>query len=73
MTIRMTGRWRISGPVVTLLLALLIHVVGMLLIKGFGTTFGIRAMLVLASQNSFEVMCAIEDGTVEAPEEIFFS
>ncbi len=45
----MTGRWRLSGPVVTLLLALLIHVVGMLLIKGFGTTFGVRAMLVLAA------------------------
>ena len=28
----MTARWRVSGPVVTLLLALLIHVVGMLLI-----------------------------------------
>ena len=37
----MTARWRVSGPVVTLLLALLIHVVGMLLIKGFGTTFGV--------------------------------
>ncbi|MCB9966020.1 MAG: ABC transporter permease [Geminicoccaceae bacterium] len=45
----MTARWRVSGPVVTLLLALLIHVVGMLLIKGFGTTFGVRAMLVLAA------------------------
>lgn len=45
----MIGRWRLSGPVVTLLLALLIHVVGMLLIKGFGTTFGVRAMLVLAA------------------------
>lgn len=32
----------------------------------------VASMLVLASQNSFEVMCAIEDGTVEAPEEIFF-
>ncbi|MGE3294250.1 MAG: ABC transporter permease, partial [Geminicoccaceae bacterium] len=42
-------RVRLSGPVAALLLALLVHVVGMLLIKGFGTTFGIRAMLVLAS------------------------
>ncbi len=29
-------------------------------------------MLVLASQNSFEVMCAVEDGTIEPPEEIIF-
>lgn len=32
----------------------------------------VASMLVLASQSAFEVMCAIEDGTVEAPEEIFF-
>lgn len=32
----------------------------------------VASMLVLASQNSFEVMCAVEDGTIEAPEEIFF-
>jgi hypothetical protein len=32
----------------------------------------VASMLVLASQNSFDVMCAIEDGTIEAPEEIFF-
>ncbi len=32
----------------------------------------VASMLVLASQNAFEVMCAVEDGTVEAPEEIFF-
>ncbi|MGD9668648.1 MAG: hypothetical protein AB7U75_06270 [Hyphomicrobiaceae bacterium] len=32
----------------------------------------VASMLVLASQNSFDVMCAIEDGYIEAPEEIFF-
>ncbi|MDQ8698536.1 hypothetical protein [Hyphomicrobium sp. LHD-15] len=32
----------------------------------------VASMLVLASQSAFEVMCAIEDGTVEAPETIFF-
>lgn len=32
----------------------------------------VASMLVIASQNSFEVMCAIEDGTVDAPEAIFF-
>lgn len=32
----------------------------------------IASMLVLAAQNSFEVMCAVEDGTIEAPEQIFF-
>lgn len=32
----------------------------------------VASMLVLSSQSAFEVMCAIEDGTVEAPEEIFF-
>jgi hypothetical protein len=32
----------------------------------------VASMLVLASQSAFEVMCAVEDGTVEAPEEIFF-
>lgn len=32
----------------------------------------VASMLVLASQNSFEVMCAVEDGTIEAPEQIFF-
>lgn len=37
------------GPLAALLIALLVHLAGMLLIKGFGTTFGIRAMLVLAS------------------------
>lgn len=43
------ARLRPSGPVAALLIALLVHLVGMLLIKGFGTTFGIRAMLVLAA------------------------
>ena len=43
------SRLRPSGPVAALLIALLVHLAGMLLIKGFGTTFGIRAMLVLAS------------------------
>lgn len=32
----------------------------------------VASMLVLASQSAFEVMCAVEDGTIEAPEEIFF-
>jgi hypothetical protein len=32
----------------------------------------VASMLVLASQSAFEVMCAVEDGTVNAPEEIFF-
>lgn len=32
----------------------------------------VASMLVLASQNAFETMCAIEDGTVEAPEKIYF-
>ncbi len=30
------------------------------------------SMLVLASQSAFEVMCAIEDGTVDVPEAMFF-
>jgi hypothetical protein len=29
-------------------------------------------MLVLASQNAFDVMSAVEDGEVVAPEELFF-
>jgi len=29
-------------------------------------------MLVLASQNAFDVMCAVEDGEINAPEELFF-
>ena len=29
-------------------------------------------MLVLASQAAFDVMCAVEDGAIEAPEEIFY-
>lgn len=32
----------------------------------------VASMLVVSSQASFEVMCAIEDGTVEAPEDLFF-
>jgi len=32
----------------------------------------VASMLVLASQNAFDVMCAVEDGTIEAPEEVFF-
>lgn len=32
----------------------------------------IASMLVLASQNSFDVMCAVEDGEINAPEEVFF-
>jgi hypothetical protein len=33
----------------------------------------IASMLVLAAQNAFEVMTAIDDGDIEAPEEIFFA
>lgn len=32
----------------------------------------IASMLVLATQNSFDVMSAIEDGEINAPEELFF-
>ncbi|MGL4394956.1 MAG: hypothetical protein ACRCS9_00310 [Hyphomicrobium sp.] len=32
----------------------------------------IASMLVLATQNAFDVMTAIEDGDIEAPEEVFF-
>jgi hypothetical protein len=32
----------------------------------------IASMLVLASQNAFDVMCAIEDGEIIAPEQLFF-
>jgi hypothetical protein len=32
----------------------------------------VASMLVLASQNAFDVMCAVEDGEINAPEEIFF-
>lgn len=32
----------------------------------------IASMLVLSSQNAFDVMTAIEDGDIEAPEEVFF-
>jgi ribose transport system permease protein len=44
-----TARLVLKGPLAALLVALLVHVAGMLLIKGFGTTFGVRAMLVLAA------------------------
>lgn len=30
------------------------------------------SMLVLASQNAFDVMCAVEDGEIVAPEELYF-
>lgn len=33
----------------------------------------VASMLVLAAQNSFDVMCAVEDGEIEAPEELFFA
>ena len=32
----------------------------------------VASMLVLASQNAFDVMCAVEDGEINAPEEIYF-
>lgn len=32
----------------------------------------VASMLVLASQNAFDVMCAVEDGEIDAPEELFF-
>lgn len=32
----------------------------------------IASMQVLASQNSFDVMCAIEDGEINAPESVFY-
>ena len=32
----------------------------------------VASMLVLASQNSFDIMCAIEDGDIAAPEQLFF-
>lgn len=32
----------------------------------------IASMLVLASQNAFDVMCAIEDGEIGAPDQVFF-
>ncbi len=33
----------------------------------------VASMLVLAAQNSFDVMCAVEDGEIDAPEELFFA
>ncbi len=32
----------------------------------------VASMLVLASQNAFDIMCAIEDGDIVAPEQLFF-
>jgi hypothetical protein len=32
----------------------------------------VASMLVLASQNAFDVMCAVEDGEISAPDELFF-
>lgn len=32
----------------------------------------VASMLVVASQSAFEVMCAVEDGTVNAPEAVFY-
>lgn len=32
----------------------------------------VASMLVLASQNAFDIMCAIEDGEIAAPEQLFF-
>ena len=32
----------------------------------------VASMLVLASQNAFDVMCAVEDGEITAPEEVYF-
>jgi hypothetical protein len=32
----------------------------------------VASMLVLASQNAFDVMCAVEDGEIAAPEDIFY-
>jgi len=32
----------------------------------------VASMLVLASQNAFDVMCAVEDGEIDAPEELFY-
>ena len=32
----------------------------------------VASMLVLAAQNAYDVMCAVEDGEINAPEELFF-
>ena len=32
----------------------------------------VASMLVLASQNTFDVMCAVEDGEIVAPEQLYF-
>jgi hypothetical protein len=33
----------------------------------------VASMLVLASQNAFDVMCAVEDGEIDAPETLYFA
>lgn len=33
----------------------------------------VASMLVLASQNAFDVMCAVEDGEIEAPDSLYYS
>ena len=35
-------------------------------------TNDVASMLVLAAQNAFDVMCGVEDGEIEAPEELYF-
>lgn len=35
-------------------------------------TNDVASMLVLAAQNAYDVMCAVEDGEIEAPEELYF-
>lgn len=32
----------------------------------------VASMLVLAAQNAFDIMCAVEDGEINPPEEVFF-
>lgn len=32
----------------------------------------VASMLVLASQNAFDIMCAVEDGEIVAPEQLYF-
>lgn len=32
----------------------------------------VASMLVLASQNAFDVMCVVEDGEIDAPEQVYF-
>ena len=40
---------KVPPPLAALMIAIVIHLLGMVLIRGFGSMFGIRAMLVLAS------------------------